>query len=123
MNHKQLATIGGTEKLKDKNLENVTSLYDLNKAINKQKDINKVHCGIINVLDDKDLDFEGLDKRIKEIFDKFWNIKVSLTYDEDSINTILTIFYIMEEYFMFKWEYIKQRGLDGFIERYIYFDA
>ena len=108
--------------LTDIDMQRIYESYSLQKAMDKQKEVNKVHCGIIRLLDYKETNFVDLDREIKEIFDKFSNIKTRLEYDKDSIDTILSIFYLLEEYFMFKWEYIKEQGLEGFIEKYIYFD-
>ena len=59
---------------------------------------------------------------MKALFEEFQNTKVSIDYDRDSAKVILTMFYLLEEYFMFKWEYIREQGLEGFVEKYICFD-
>ena len=91
--------------------------------MNKQKDINRVHCGIIRVLETLDSNYNELfSDDTKALFDRFNNIAVSAQYDKDSAKVILTMFYLLEEYFMFKWEYIREQGLEGFVEKYICFD-
>ncbi len=109
--------------LKDKDIEEIATLFDVQKGMKKLKDINKVHCGIIRVLEDLDEAYkDDFTLEIKILFEDFNNIKVSSEYDKNSVNLILTLFYLLEDYFMFKWEYIRERGLEGFVEKYICFD-
>ena len=109
--------------LQDKNIDEISEAFDIDKAMNKQKDINKVHCGIIRVLENLESDYKELFSfGMKALFEEFQNTKVSIDYDRDSAKVILTMFYLLEEYFMFKWEYIREQGLEGFVEKYICFD-
>ncbi len=110
--------------LQDKDLEDTVDYFSVEKAMNKQKEVNKVHCGIIRVFDSLEDDYdESFSDEMKALFDKFNEVKVSVEYDEDSIKTVLTMFYLLEEYFMFKWEDIREQGLEGFVEKYICFDS
>ncbi|CBH22063.1 protein of unknown function [Acetoanaerobium sticklandii] len=110
--------------LQDKNIDEISEAFDIDKAMNKQKDINKVHCGIIRVLENLESDYQELFSfGMKALFEEFHNTKVSIDYDRDSVKVILTMFYLLEEYFMFKWEYIREQGLEGFVEKYICFDS
>ena len=109
--------------LQDKDIDEISEVFDIDKAMNKQKDINRVHCGIIRVLETLDSNYnEQFSDDTKALFDRFNNIAVSAQYDKDSAKVILTMFYLLEEYFMFKWEYIREQGLEGFVEKYICFD-
>lgn len=109
--------------LRDKDIEDVRDSYSIDKAMNKQKEVNKVHCGIIRVFDSLKSNYdENFSDDMKELFDRFNDVKVSAEYDEKNVEVILTMFYLLEEYFMFKWEYIRGQGLEGFVEKYICFD-